>query len=175
MKRCFKCGAEKPLEEFYVHKEMADGRIGKCKECAKKDCAERYNTLIKDPAFLQSERKRARLRNIRLNYKDKYKLTTEQKSKYNKRSKEKYLEKYAARIKSQRSGIKIKGFHNHHWSYSIENAKDTILIAIKDHYKVHRYMKYDQDKKIYITMFGEILDTKEKHISFIEYVISLPD
>lgn len=37
MKTCFKCGTQKPLEAFYKHPAMADGRLGKCIDCTKSD------------------------------------------------------------------------------------------------------------------------------------------
>lgn len=46
MKRCFKCGVEKDINEFYKHPAMDDGHLGKCKECTKIDVKTRYYKRI---------------------------------------------------------------------------------------------------------------------------------
>lgn len=58
MKTCFKCNVSKPLVDFYKHSAMADGYLGKCKECTKFDANNhRANNLEK---IRQYDRDRAK-------------------------------------------------------------------------------------------------------------------
>lgn len=43
MKKCFRCKKTKNIDQFYTHKGMADGHLGKCKNCTKNDAEKRYS------------------------------------------------------------------------------------------------------------------------------------
>lgn len=42
-KKCFRCGRELPLSEFYKHPRMGDGHLGKCKDCCKSESTANRN------------------------------------------------------------------------------------------------------------------------------------
>ena len=58
-KICFKCGESQLLTEFYKHSGMADGHLGKCKGCTKKDTKD--NITKNHDYYLEYDRTRATL------------------------------------------------------------------------------------------------------------------
>ena len=80
MKVCFKCHKSKPLIEYYKHKQMADGHLNKCKECAKTDSTSyRCNNLDKIRAYDRGRGSRKSaddIRGYRERYPRKYKAHT---------------------------------------------------------------------------------------------------
>ena len=148
-KCCTKCGLEKPLTEYYAHKQMADGHLNKCKDCTKKDVDEREKKLRNDSNWLEKEKSRQREKYNRLNYKEKHKKNSEVKKIDAKNYINNYPEKYKAKNKCQRIEVKVKGNHLHHWSYNKMHYKDVIELNPKIHALIHRYLKYDKSTFMY--------------------------
>lgn len=81
MKTCFKCNKELPLDMFYKHPMMKDGRVNKCKDCNKKDVRE--NRAANIEYYREYDVARAKT-------KERRKLSSEQCKKYREANKVKY-------------------------------------------------------------------------------------
>lgn len=165
-KICFKCGLVKDLELFYKHPGMADGHLNKCIECARSDSGKRFKEKIKDPEFVDSERKRGRSKYHKYKYKSS--TTTESRRKWS----DKFPEKRQANIVVSSVALDFMGAERHHWSYNVEHQLDVIQLSKKDHSKAHRFLIYDQDKMMYRATDGTLLDTRESHKKYIFHKIN---
>jgi hypothetical protein len=159
---CIKCFERKPLAEYY-------NRSTECKACVKKRVKARADILKQDPAWVEKERERGRLKFHRL-YKD-----TKPNPEVRKRATANYKAKFPEKIKATAAADvlgKKDGLHNHHWSYNQIHWKDVVQINHVDHATAHRFMIYDQERMMYRTKDGILLDTKEAHIDYINQFIS---
>lgn len=172
-KVCFKCGQEKPLSDYYKHPQTVDGHFNKCKACSKKDTKVRADEKMKDPSFVESERKRHRDKYHKLNYKDAHKPAAEQKKEIMRRYAERFPEMILARSSANKLPKLEKGMERHHWSYNEEHYKDVIILDIASHNTLHRFIKYDQSHLMYRDSEGNLLDTRLKHEAYAAKVLAL--
>ena len=163
-KKCFKCGKVKPLTDFYKHKKMADGHLNKCKTCTIKDSENQRQLNLKKDGWHEKEKARHRDKYYRLNYKEKHKPNSDNKKIYLSNYYNKFPEKLRAKTKS--TSLKKEGYEKHHWNYKEGFEKDVIWLKREDHYKLHRYLKYNKQNMVYQTMDGVLLDTKNKHYEY---------
>lgn len=167
-KKCFKCGQIKSINEYYVHKQMGDGYLNKCKICTKNDVKAHYSKKSDDVYFIEQERKRGRDKYHRL-----YSHKPQRKVLYSKKKEYllKFPEKYKAKIILGNKN-KLYGFDRHHWSYNEEHYCDIIHLTPKNHSKVHRFLVYDNEHLLFRRYdMMTLLDTKDKHLNFINYCI----
>ncbi len=165
-KKCFKCENILPLCDFYKHKGMSDGHLNKCKNCTKSDVRKNEEVLKKNPEWVINERKRNRDKYYKLNYRGLYKQTSNKKKETINRYNRKFPEKALARKYTEIFLTKSSNTHLHHWSYNQEHWLDVIELTIKDHYFLHRYIIYNQERMMYRGINNILLDSKEKHLEY---------
>ena len=169
-KKCFKCGVLKPIEDFYTHKQMADGHLGKCKECTKKDAKLRCARLKNNADWVESERSRGREKYRRLNYKERGRLWRKNNRASVCLSQARWREKYKYKKKAQTAVQRMKtpkGYHKHHWSYLEEHWRDVLFLTPENHATVHRFTVYDDERRQYRTTDGVLLDTRKEYEAYI--------
>lgn len=158
MKKCYRCGLEKPLTDYYLLKSMADGHLNKCKDCVKECAKIALQIKISTPEGLEKERARHRDKYQRLNYKDKQKEWDKDKSWKN----------TSAYKNLNRNNNIPKGFEIHHWNYNIEYLKDFFILPIKQHKLAHKFLILDIEKRIFKDLDGSYLLTRKSHEAYLK-------
>lgn len=165
MKKCFKCNIEKPLSDFYVHKQMGDGFLNKCKSCTKEYIKDRGKKLRSDSSYIEKERERGRNKYKRLYAKEpRIYVGNYQDNHYAKYPEKKIIRSLAQHIKKP-----FENAEGHHWSYNTEHAIDVIWLEKNMHRRIHKFIIYDQERMMYRRYdTNELLDTKTDHENFIK-------
>ena len=154
IKRCFICGEEKPLTEFYAHPQMKDGHLNKCKDCTKESARINSKKHEGDRNWIEKERARGREKYRRLGYKDKYKRRHGEMSN---------VSRFYKKL-----GLTLQGCELHHWNYNF--LKDVIVVPISIHRKLHNLLQYDEESKCFYHK-GILLTTKQDHINLIKMIV----
>jgi len=149
-KKCSSCRAEKPLDDFHNYKNSKDGKVHRCKDCAR-------------AGSLKCMRRKKGTRDKGLAIKAVRKYMAKR-PEIPKASSIWYEYKIANKIELP------SGHHAHHWSYN--KPKDVIVLSLANHRKIHCYLGYDPETKLFkIKENGELLNTKEKHMDFIKSIL----
>ena len=130
LKRCFKCQQVLPRSEFYKHKQMADGLLGKCKPCTKKDSTERRNSKIEEVRVYDRSREHKSRPNYQREYRESNPLKYQAHCVVNNAVRDGRLKSLPCEVCSI-----AKGVHAHHEDYS--KPLDVVWLCAIHHSERH--------------------------------------
>ena len=157
LKKCSKCGEEKPLEEFYKDKIKKDGRKSICKICsliADKEWREKNKERVKELKQNWDKANKERVKEIRQNWNKKWRSNNDNREKakaaqreYNKKNSEKINAGERRRRENCRSSyiksiLKRQGFIETQITPELIEEKRNII-------KVKRIIKQIKNKQNY--------------------------
>jgi hypothetical protein len=134
-KRCRECGQTKSINEFYVHQEMGDGHLNKCKACVKERTrlyriANPDRVAAIDKAKYEKAKMNPEFRLQRLEY-QKIKRTSETYRAHN------FVKRHLQSIKPNfcEQCHERKAEHAHHPDY--KKPLDVLWLCIRCHQRLH--------------------------------------
>lgn len=170
-KPCIACGQVKPIGAYYQHPRMADGHLNKCKECQKASSRKTYRLRSRDPEWVEAQRARHREKYHRLG--DRWNVDATSKRKVRAR----YSRRYPYKILAAAAAAEVivpDGRQRHHWSYREEHWTDIIPLRTAPHKRLHRFLLFDPDTRMFRTKpGGDLLDTKAAHLQFALSILRL--
>ena len=173
-KRCSRCGAVKSLGEFYKNCKAADGLTYYCKACHKSVQLDQYSTnrdvlLARRRANRRDNPIKERARALAYRERNREMLREVSERVYRRfpeQGKAHYKAAWALRDRWR------DGYCFHHWNYAEEFHLDVFDLTNTEHMRLHKQMVYDQSVMMYYTRDGELLDTRERHGAYIEFVLN---
>lgn len=85
-----------------------------------------------------------------------------------------FWDKYPEKLFAKKAILKFEreeGHHLHHWSYNADHWTDVIKLTASAHSRIHRIMVYDPERMMYRGLDGVLLDTKERHLEYIQHLL----
>lgn len=153
-KICFKCKRELPLSDFYKHPRMADGHLGKCKECTRADVHGNYMKNLDNPEYVEKERKRGR---------DKYHRLYEGIKRERHRGSDNTRRYIESRVGALPEDVEL-----HHWNYNLPNK--VFQLSRRHHARLHKLIVFDKESQCF-SYNGKLMLTKEEHEALIKTVM----
>ena len=127
MKKCSKCGIEKPLTEFYKDRQKKNGHRSQCKSCTKKLYAENKEEIAKNRAKYYAKNKEKIVKRNAKYYAENPEKRAKNRAKYYAKNKEKIVKrnaKYYVENKEKFAKYSVKWYTENKEEYAKRYAEN---------------------------------------------------